>query len=41
MGTSFIVCDWYHDAPQLFWAVATYSQNGYPSTCSKVQLVAQ
>ncbi|KAL1982783.1 hypothetical protein VTN96DRAFT_899 [Rasamsonia emersonii] len=36
-----LVCDWYHDAPQLFWAVARYSHYGYPSTCSKVQLVAQ
>jgi hypothetical protein len=32
------VCDWYHNAPQLFWIVSYYTPNGYPSTCDKVTL---
>ncbi|MCJ1467053.1 hypothetical protein MMC07_005675 [Pseudocyphellaria aurata] len=35
-----LVCDWYHDMPQLFWK-ATWSQNVTTSNCASVDLVTE
>ncbi|PYI12012.1 hypothetical protein BO78DRAFT_392685 [Aspergillus sclerotiicarbonarius CBS 121057] len=35
-----LVCDWYHNAPQLFY-ISSYYQPDIPSSCSKVDLTAE
>lgn len=35
-----LVCDWYHNAPQLFY-LYKYLQPTIPSSCSKVQVVVE
>lgn len=33
-----IVCDWYHNKPQLFFLNKNYNATTIPSSCSRVQL---
>lgn len=36
-----LVCDWWHNAPQLFWRYKYYTPEDYPapSSCADVDLV--
>jgi len=36
-----LVCDWWHNAPQLFWRYSYYTPEDYPapSSCADVDLV--
>ncbi|EGP84648.1 unnamed protein product [Zymoseptoria tritici ST99CH_3D1] len=33
-----LVCDWYHGAPQLFWRISGYEHTTIPSSCAPVLL---
>ena len=41
-GCAYVVCDWWHGLPQLFWKNVDYPEEAnYPSSCAEVNLVAQ